>query len=79
MDSFSVRLTCPHCRRDLEIRLDCKEMPDGFHLNLGPHRCSNCARDLTLFASRANQEFVEFRLVDPQRPWTLEEIMKQEG
>jgi len=54
-------------------------MPDGFHLNLGPHRCSNCGRELILFASRANKKFVEFRLVDPLREWTLDEILKQEG
>ncbi len=54
-------------------------MPDGFHLNLGRQHCSSCDRDLILFASRANQEFIEFRLVDPQRHWTLDEILKQEG
>jgi hypothetical protein len=63
----------------VEIHLECHEMPDGFHLNLGRQHCSHCTRDLVLFASRANKEFIEFRLVDPQREWTMEEILKQEG
>jgi hypothetical protein len=79
MGSFSLSLSCPYCHSDLEIRLDCQEMPDGFHLNLGRQRCSSCARELILFASRTNQKFVEFRLVDPSRAWTLEEILRQEG
>ncbi len=79
MDSFSLRLSCPFCHSDLEMRLDCQELPDGFHLNIGRHRCSSCARELILFATRANREFVEFRLVDPSRSWTLEEILRQEG
>ncbi len=54
-------------------------MPDGFHLEMGRWRCTHCNRDLMLFASRANRKFVEFRLVDPSREWTLEEILKQEG
>jgi hypothetical protein len=78
-DSFSLRPACLHCHGDLEIELDCREMPDGPHLYLGRHRCPTCGRELALFGSRANREFVEFRLVDPFREWTMEEILNQEG
>jgi hypothetical protein len=32
-----------------------------------------------LYASRTDQQLVEFRLVDPAREWTFEEIMNREG
>jgi hypothetical protein len=79
MESLSLTLACPHCHQDLEIRLDCEPMPDGFHLEMGRQHCCHCNRDLLLYASRANRRFIEFRLVDPSREWTLEEILKQEG
>jgi hypothetical protein len=79
MESLSLTLACPHCQKDLEIRLDCQPLPDGFHLHIGNQRCVQCGRDLMLFASRADHKFIEFRLVDPCREWTMEEILKQEG
>jgi len=79
MESLSLTLACPHCQKDLEIRLDCRPLPDGFHLHIGNQRCVHCGRDLMLFASRADCKFIEFRLVDPSREWTMDEILKQEG
>jgi hypothetical protein len=52
---------------------------NGLYLDLGRRRCSNCARELILFGSRSNGEFVDFRLVDPLREWSMEEILLQEG
>jgi hypothetical protein len=54
-------------------------MPDGLHLAMGTHRCLGCGRDLVLYASRADQKFIDFQLVDPASEWTFEEIMNREG
>jgi len=73
-----MTLICPHCHRDVEIAMPgC--VPDGVHLVAGTHRCLSCGRELVLYSSRADQQFIDFQLVDPAREWTFEEIMNREG
>jgi hypothetical protein len=74
-----MTLACPHCHRDLDIPIPGHLMPDGLHLAMGTHRCLGCGRDLVLYASRADQKFIDFQLVDPASEWTFEEIMNREG
>jgi len=74
-----MTLTCPHCHRDLEIPIPGQRVPDGLHLVMGTHRCLSCGRELVLYSSRTDQQFIDFQLVDPASEWTFEEIMNREG
>jgi hypothetical protein len=74
-----MTMICPHCHSDMEIPIPGCQAPDGLNHLIGTHRCLSCGRDLVLYASRADQQFTDFRLIDPLRHWTFEEIMNQEG
>jgi hypothetical protein len=78
-NSLLVTLACPCCHGDMEIELRCEPGQEGCHLPLGARRCLNCGKELLLYVSRKDHQYVEVRLVDPSREWTFEEIMDREG
>jgi hypothetical protein len=79
MGNILMKLDCPSCQGALEVQPLCARNPDGCHVNLGTYRCPACGKELVLFATKVDQQTVDFRLVDPSLPWTFEEIMNREG
>jgi hypothetical protein len=63
----------------VEIPIPAQHMPGGLHLVIGTYRCLSCGRELVLYSSRDDRQFIDFQLVDPAREWTFEEIMDREG
>jgi hypothetical protein len=78
-EASPMTLTCPHCHRDVEIPIPAQRVPDGLYHVIGTCRCLSCGRELVLYSSRTDQQFIDFQLVDPAREWTFEEIMDREG
>ena len=78
-DSLLITLACPCCHRDIEIQVRSEPGQEGCHLPMGARQCPSCGKELFLYVSRKDQQFVEFNLVDPSRQWTFEEIMNREG
>jgi hypothetical protein len=74
-----MKLDCPSCGGCVEVQPSCANSVDGCYMNFGTLCCPTCGKELVLYATKVDEQTIDYRLVDPALRWTFEEIMNREG